>query len=549
MQNIKMVRRLPKVPDAKVVAYHLPPRRMRGDDRRNSKRAKERDERTDRNNGCLVKDPEQNILYTSSVAVIGLGGMGGYQCDTFVRLGIGDLWIADNGVFDQSNLQRQWAARKATIGKEKAIATANQMREIADDYDLHVSHLGFGEQTADLLVAGRNVVVDMIEFWALADRIYLHRTCAKHKVVVINWNSIVHSTFGCRYDYAKTATPGDLWGYETLLERALGMTYERARYLQSRYDSRTITREETVELMDAVFRVYIPEETEYFDSPTESTVKAFRQRLLEEGKAPVLSTNPMFAAGVCATEVYFELMRQKSPIRRAVPATKPFPWMTKIDIGFKAFKEICVLPPTEYCIRLVNNADERIRAISFISLNMQKRHGAFPPPGMTPEHVFVALLGEEIVGAIAIEFGTYDAPLPFETYFEFSRDNAEVPYVREQTIYYSRWNSLRRKLGPAIWLYASEYALAQGAVFSSATAKPEMFDHCERTLGFRWGTISKAEIRRDGVGEEEKIYFFDGAPPRPCLGVLAEQVRSLRPIVERICFEENIKIGSEALMQ
>jgi hypothetical protein len=245
------------------------------------------------------------------------------------------LYICDIGSFDESNINRQWGASKRTVNKDKALSTAKALRLLADDCDLYVCPSGLNERTADFLIQGRSVVIDMIEFWNLADRVLLHRTCMKHKVVVINCNSIVHASFGMRFDYTVPPTEEEFGGYKTLIERHLQMTYERARYLQMHYEHGTITEEEKAELMEAVFSVFIPEEIEYMVDSDASTQKAIRRRLTKEGRIPVISVNPPFAAGWCATEAYFEIMRKESPYKRDIVPVTTFPEVTRIDLGKK----------------------------------------------------------------------------------------------------------------------------------------------------------------------------------------------------------------------
>lgn len=331
MVRIKKVLRLPKVPERDTL-YRLAGRR--------SRIGKKYFERTDRNAGCLARDIEQPILHRASVAVIGLGGMGGYQAETFVRLGIGDIWIADIGTFDASNMNRQWGANRLTVNHDKALATAALMRNIAEDFTLTVCPSGLNERTADALIKGRDVVIDMIEFWSLADRIWLHRICQKHGVVAINCNSIVHASFGMRFDYRKKVSKKALGGYETLIERQLGMTYEHARGLQTKYETGTATASEKSELMEAVFSVFIPEEIEYMRDRKHSTRHAFRHRLVQEGRVPVISVNPPFAAGWCATEAYFEILGRRSPLRRDIVRVATFPKVTRIDLGKKTVTTI-----------------------------------------------------------------------------------------------------------------------------------------------------------------------------------------------------------------
>ncbi len=194
----------------------------------------------------------------------------------------------------------------------------------------------------------------------------------------------------------------------------------------------------------------------------------------------------------------------------------------------------------EYHIRLPRSENERNQAITFISSNMFARHGACPPPDKTPEHLFIAFHNAEIVGTLCIEFGNEDMELPIEFFFDLSSIPSPISYKRSKTIYYSRWNSVHKKLGPVIWLAVSEYAFSCGMEFAAATAKEEMVEHCHETLGFWWKTIPKALVRKENIGKEEELYFLAQDPPMPCLGILKEHLYGLREIVGRICIEHSI---------
>ena len=78
-------------------------------------------ERIDRNIGWITKE-EQKMLRTKAIGIAGCGGMGGLLAQIFIRLGIGEIHIADCEVFDVSNLNRQFAAARGTIGVSKAFS-------------------------------------------------------------------------------------------------------------------------------------------------------------------------------------------------------------------------------------------------------------------------------------------------------------------------------------------------------------------------------------------------------------------------------------------
>lgn len=76
-------------------------------------------------------------LAQSHVAVIGLGGVGGYAAETLARAGVGELTLADSDVFSESNINRQIGALDSTIGRYKAEVMAERVRDIHPDCRVH----------------------------------------------------------------------------------------------------------------------------------------------------------------------------------------------------------------------------------------------------------------------------------------------------------------------------------------------------------------------------------------------------------------------------
>ena len=76
-------------------------------------------------------------LRASHVAVLGLGGVGGWCAEALCRSGVGELTLIDQDTVSVSNINRQCAALHSTVGMEKAQATALRLRDIAPDCVLH----------------------------------------------------------------------------------------------------------------------------------------------------------------------------------------------------------------------------------------------------------------------------------------------------------------------------------------------------------------------------------------------------------------------------
>ena len=87
-----------------------------------------RESRYERNG--IITDDEQNRLKRTKVAIVGLGGLGGYVAEQLVRLGIGELVLVDGDVFNESNLNRQLFSTEAAIGHSKAEVANARLKAI-----------------------------------------------------------------------------------------------------------------------------------------------------------------------------------------------------------------------------------------------------------------------------------------------------------------------------------------------------------------------------------------------------------------------------------
>lgn len=67
------------------------------------------------------------------VLILGLGGVGGYACESIVRCGIKEITIIDNDTIDISNLNRQVIATHDTIGMNKTDAFEHRIKSINPD--------------------------------------------------------------------------------------------------------------------------------------------------------------------------------------------------------------------------------------------------------------------------------------------------------------------------------------------------------------------------------------------------------------------------------
>ncbi|MES2668754.1 MAG: ThiF family adenylyltransferase [Patescibacteria group bacterium] len=261
-------------------------------------------ERTDRNIGWITRE-EQKILRGSVIGIAGCGGMGGLLASLFVRAGVGEVRIADNERFDVSNINRQFAAQRGTVGSSKAFETARLTRAVSDDSTLMVYANGITEATARTFVSGCDIICDEIELLAVDGRILLHREARNSGVSLFNCNTVGFGTNLFLY------TPESL-----TMEDALGFGYEEARRLSSLACAGNEIAHDRI--MRSILRAVIPELPEYGPQDAEGR-HPFLRRLAQEKKAPIIATNPPLAAGFLADRVLLYLLRDSGVARDIVP--------------------------------------------------------------------------------------------------------------------------------------------------------------------------------------------------------------------------------------
>lgn len=262
-------------------------------------------ERTDRNIGWITAE-EQQIFYDSKVYAAGCGGMGGHTLANLKRLGIGTLGYADTERFDVSNINRQYAALKNTVGLSKVLITHQMLRSIADDTTDIVYHQGITEETVGDFVSGAEIILDEIEFWAIADRILLHQHMRQGEAFILSSSTVGHRTY--LYKYTPQTMP---------VEELFGIEYVEARRLQTAIQSHCATKDDLLFALSIAERYAAPTIPEYsLNVSKHSTVQQIRKRLLTEGKASIIATNPPVAAGYLSSQVEYHLLEMKSDIKR-----------------------------------------------------------------------------------------------------------------------------------------------------------------------------------------------------------------------------------------
>lgn len=124
-------------------------------------------------------------LKNSSVAVFGVGGVGGYVVEALTRSGVGRIAIIDKDVVDESNINRQIVALTSTIGKSKTDVMKDRMLDINPDVKVEAFREFYLPENADFIdLASFDYVVDAID--NVTAKIELIKRCKEAGVPIIS---------------------------------------------------------------------------------------------------------------------------------------------------------------------------------------------------------------------------------------------------------------------------------------------------------------------------------------------------------------------------
>jgi len=131
----------------------------------------------------FVTESEQEKLRRSTIAIAGMGGVGGLLVERLTRLGVGQLKILDPETFEQSNLNRQFGSSMLNLGQNRAEAVFKQTKDINPQARIQYSKTSIKtEDDAGLFVSGCDLVVDEMDFGLFKESIFLQRAARRRGI-------------------------------------------------------------------------------------------------------------------------------------------------------------------------------------------------------------------------------------------------------------------------------------------------------------------------------------------------------------------------------
>ena len=134
--------------------------------------------------GLLVGEQTLRRFAEASVAVIGVGGVGGYAAEMIVRAGIGHIIILDSDEVTASNKNRQLLALDSTIGRPKCDVLSERLLDINPELDIRIIK-DYLEDPATLLAGLRiDFLVDAID--TLSPKLSLIKYCVDNRIPLVS---------------------------------------------------------------------------------------------------------------------------------------------------------------------------------------------------------------------------------------------------------------------------------------------------------------------------------------------------------------------------
>lgn len=142
----------------------------------------------------------QKKLLTSTVAILGLGGLGSASSFYLASMGIGKMLLVDKDRIEISNLNRQILYKEDDIGKYKAEVAAQRLKALRSDLAVESYILDVNSPEIESVIQRADVVVDGLDNWTSRLRV--------NELIVKFGKPFVHAAVGDWYGQLLTVIPG-----------------------------------------------------------------------------------------------------------------------------------------------------------------------------------------------------------------------------------------------------------------------------------------------------------------------------------------------------
>lgn len=125
------------------------------------------------------------VLKGSTVAVLGIGGVGSFSAEALARSGVGRLVLVDKDDVDITNVNRQIHALLSTVGRPKVELMEERIKDINPDCEVIALKMFYTEETyQQFFDYGLDYVIDASD--TISYKIHLMKQCLERNIPIIS---------------------------------------------------------------------------------------------------------------------------------------------------------------------------------------------------------------------------------------------------------------------------------------------------------------------------------------------------------------------------
>ncbi|KAB2495611.1 tRNA threonylcarbamoyladenosine dehydratase [Priestia endophytica] len=147
-------------------------------------------------------------LKNSTVAVLGVGGVGSFAAEALARTGVGKIVLVDKDDVDITNVNRQIHALLSTVGQPKVDLMAARIHDINKECEVVSLKMFYTEETYEEFFAHNlDYIIDASD--TISYKIHLMKECLKRDIPIISSMGAANKTDPTRFriaDISKTHT-------------------------------------------------------------------------------------------------------------------------------------------------------------------------------------------------------------------------------------------------------------------------------------------------------------------------------------------------------
>ena len=147
-------------------------------------------------------------LKNTTVAILGVGGVGSFAAEACARSGVGRIVLVDKDNVDITNVNRQLVAYLSTVGKSKSAVMKERIADINPECEVIDMHMFYTEETYEEFFAqGIDFVIDASD--TVMYKIHIMKECLKRNIPIISSMGAANKMDPTRFkiaDISKTHT-------------------------------------------------------------------------------------------------------------------------------------------------------------------------------------------------------------------------------------------------------------------------------------------------------------------------------------------------------